>query len=144
MKPIRNAFVQALRAFDGWTEEAKCNFSTEFNPGDIDGMKVTRSGLVAVEWETGNVSSCHRSVNKMLLLLNKKWIRAGILIVPTRDLYRFLTDRISNFDELRPYFDLWRAVPVTDGVLEVIAVEHDATSMTVPRIPKGTDGRAAQ
>lgn len=144
VKPIRNAFVEAIRTFDGWAQEAECEFPTEFNPGDIDALKATRSGPVAVEWETGNVSSCHRSLNKMTMLLHRKWISAGILIVPTRDLYRFLTDRISNFDELRPYFDFWRAVPVTDGVLEVIAVEHDATSTNVPRIPKGTDGRAAR
>jgi hypothetical protein len=59
-------------------------------------------------------------------------------------MYRYLTDRVGNFAELEPYFALWRSLPVTEGLLLVIAVEHDAVSRTVPRIPKGTDGRALQ
>jgi len=57
-------------------------------------------------------------------------------------MYEFLTDRIGNFDELSPYFALWRAVPIANGVLAVIAIEHDGTRANAPRIPKGTDGRA--
>ena len=40
--------------------------------------------------------------------------------------------------ELDPYLDLWRAVPCKQGVLEIVAIEHDETSTEVASIPKGT------
>ena len=69
-------------------------------------------------------------------------IHGGILVVPSRVLYPFLTDRVGNMEELRPYFDLWGSLVVDEGALAVFAVEHDATDATVTRISKGTDGRA--
>ena len=62
--------------------------------------------------------------------------------VPSRKLYHFLTDRIGNVSELEPYFPLWSKVPCSKGILEIVVIEHDAESWDVPRIPKGTDGRA--
>ncbi len=100
--------------------------------------------LFVVEWETGNISSSHRAVNKMALGLRGGAISGGALILPTRNLYRFLTDRVGNYPELEPYFPLWEALSIKRGRLEVFAVEYDAVSKTVPRIPKGTDGRALQ
>jgi hypothetical protein len=44
--------------------------------------------------------------------------------------------------ELEPYLKLWRSLPCKNGLLEIIAVEHDATSTKVPRIKKMTAGRA--
>jgi Restriction endonuclease BamHI len=102
----------------------------------------TPRGPVAIEWETGNISSSHRALNKMALGLMKRLLIAGVLIVPSRKLYKFLTDRVGNFDELAPYLDLWAAVPCSEGVLEIVVVEQDAESKRVPKIPKGTDGRA--
>ena len=67
----------------------------------------------------------------------------GVLVVPSRRLYVWLTDRIGNITELEPYFPLWSAIPCDQGILEIIVIEHDAESVDVPRIPKGTDGRAA-
>jgi hypothetical protein len=78
----------------------------------------------------------------MALGLLKGVLAAGILVVPTRELYKYLTDRIGNMAELEPYLELWRRVPCKNGILEIVAVEHDATSLNVPRIPKGRDGRA--
>jgi len=49
---------------------------------------------------------------------------------------------MSGYNELEPYFPMWKAINCENGYLGVIAVEHDGTSMNVPRIPKGTDGRA--
>lgn len=57
-------------------------------------------------------------------------------------MYYWLTDRIGNFREIEPYFPIWRDVTVDERVLAVIEVEHDGTSQDVPRILKGTDGRA--
>ena len=61
---------------------------------------------------------------------------------PTRAMYRYLTDRVGNYPEIEPYFPLWRALRIEEGLLAVIAIEHDAVSKSVARIPKGTDGRA--
>jgi hypothetical protein len=62
--------------------------------------------------------------------------------VPSRKLYVYLTDRIGNIAELEPYLDLWKATPCHNGLLQIIVVEHDGISKDVPRIGKGTDGRA--
>jgi hypothetical protein len=78
----------------------------------------------------------------MALGLLQGHLAGGALILPTRDLYRYLTDRVGNYRELEPYFPLWAKLPVRNGYLGVIAVEHDAVSLDVPRITKGTDGRA--
>jgi hypothetical protein len=78
----------------------------------------------------------------MAVGLMKGCLAGGILVVPSRKLYPFLTDRIGNIGELEPYLDLWKSVPCKQGILEILVIEHDGTSTKIPRIPKGTDGRA--
>lgn len=78
----------------------------------------------------------------MALGLLKGVLACGILVVPSRAMYRYLTDRIGNITELRPYFLVWKSIPCKEGLLEIVVIEHDATSVKVPRILKGTDGRA--
>ena len=95
-----------------------------------------------VEWETGNISSSHRAMNKLALGLTSGVIAGGVLLVPTRDFARYLTDRIGNEWELLPYTPLWQSITVTRGYLAIFAVEHDREDTSVQRIPKGTDGRA--
>jgi len=95
-----------------------------------------------LEWETGNISSTHRTLNKLALGMLKETIIGGVLILPTRSMYKYLTDRIGNYTEIEPYFDLWRSLQIRNGILMVIAIEHDSLDHTVPLIPKGTDGRA--
>ena len=146
MKPIKDAavahLVQGPILDRYWGIEQPWPVGKSVRPGNMDAAFDGPSGLVCFEWETGNISSSHRSLNKMALGLLKGQIKAGILVVPSRELYRFLTDRIGNVTELEPYFDLWRSINCDDGVLEIVVIEHDATSLNVPRIPKGTDGRA--
>lgn len=141
VKPIKEACMLHLRSL-GWKLNTKVAIAGDKNPGPLDATYLVGNRLFAVEWETGNISSSHRSLNKMAMGILKKLLIGGILIVPTRAMYRYLTDRVGNFSELEPYFPLWQAVPAIEGILEVIAIEHDAVSSTVPRIPKGTDGRA--
>ncbi|MBE3561314.1 MAG: hypothetical protein IMW89_19150 [Ktedonobacteraceae bacterium] len=140
VKPIKDAFILHLEA-RGWVKEQPL---TVLGTGEMDIAYWTDKGLFCVEWETGNVSSSHRSLNKMTMGMIEKVLIGGILVVPTRALATFLTDRIGNFPELSAYFPFWRKqkVHIQEGVLEIIAVEHDATSFDVPRISKGTDGRA--
>ena len=140
--PIKAGLLLDLKK-QGWSIEGPAEQGGTSNPGDYDAVLETKFGPVVVEWETGNISSSHRSLNKMALGIMRGKIAAGILIVPSRELYKYLTDRVGNMRELEPYLDLWKAIPCKHGgVLEIVAIEHDATSMDVPRIKKGTDGRA--
>ena len=141
VKTIKVGLMQELQQ-QGWHIEQSAKLGMDRNPGKYDAVLDTSYGPVVLEWETGNISSSHRSLNKMALALMKGKIAAGVLIVPSRELYKFLTDRIGNMQELEPYLDLWRSIPCKKGILEIVAIEHDATSTSVPRIPKGTDGRA--
>jgi hypothetical protein len=112
--------------------------------GKIDAALHTNTGLFGFEWETGNISSSQRAINKMALALLKKVLIGGVLVLPSRNMYNYLTDRIGNFPELQPYFPLWKSLnkSINIGILEIIVIEHDAISPDVPRITKGTDGRA--
>lgn len=142
--PIKLSFCNNLEK-KGWQLETPLLIATS-KPGPLDATLKLKHGkastLFAVEWETGNISSSHRSLNKMALGIIKGILIGGILVLPTRNLYQYLTDRIGNFEELSPYFDLWKSIKSKEGILVVYAVEHDATSTKVPRIKKGTDGRA--
>jgi hypothetical protein len=139
--PIKSGLMQELRA-NGWKLEEPLDIAIVHRPGKLDAVLYTDHGPVALEWETGNISSSHRALNKMALGLLKEALACGILVVPSRELYQYLTDRIGNWDELAPYLDLWKAIPCKAGVLELVVIEHDAISRDVPRIPKGTSGRA--
>jgi hypothetical protein len=138
--PIKHQLIIELIA-KGWGPEKPLDIAIHC-PGKLDAILQSQSGPIAFEWETGNISSSHRALNKMALGLLKSILVCGTLVVPSRDLYRYLTDRVGNFPELEPYLDLWKAIPCENGVLEIVVVEHDATSTKVPRIPKGTSGRA--
>ncbi len=108
----------------------------------MDAAYVSTQGLVAFEWETGNIASSHRSINKICLGLHIGAIVGGILALASNKLYPYLTDRIGNIGEIERYFPLWASTPCDQGVLEIIVVEHDAISTNVAPIPKGTEGRA--
>lgn len=141
VKPIKNACMAALKEIFGWQLETPINYATR-GPGRLDATKILAKHLFALEWETGNISSSHRAVNKLVLGLLRGVILGSALVLPSRRLYPYLTDRIGNYEELEPYFDVWRAVNLTEGFLAIFVIEHDATDSSVPRITKGTDGRA--
>lgn len=143
VKPIKEACMLHLKSL-GWSLETPVDIATHTRPGPIDATYPVGDRLFAVEWETGNISSSHRAVNKMALGILQKVLVGGALILPTRNMYRYLTDRVGNYAELQPYFPLWSAFNdvVDEGLLVIVAIEHDAVSKSVPRIAKGTDGRA--
>ena len=116
--------------------------SSVLRTGDLDALKETPEGYVAFEWETGNISSSHRALNKLFLTMKESRTIGSFLVVPSNRLKLYLTDRIGNIGELEPYFGLWRNLTGINGALRVVVVEHDAESFNVPKIPKGTDGRA--
>lgn len=141
VKPIKEACMIALRDRFGWGLETPINYATR-SPGKVDATKVLDNHLFALEWETGNISSSHRAVNKMVLGLLRGVFLGTILVLPSRKLYPYLTDRIGNYEELEPYFDVWRAVRIEEAFLAIFVIEHDQVNSKVPTITKGTDGRA--
>jgi len=134
--PIKDTCIAALNSYGWETDERRNSYR-------FDAIKRLNNGIYfGLEWETGNISSTHRSINRILLAHEKDSLVGGAIILPTRELYRYLTDRVGNFEELRPYFPIWKSCVWVNGILVVIAIEHDATDESVPRIGKGTDGRA--
>ena len=139
--PIKNEFITELRRLK-WTIEGRAKNRIGQDLGAFDALLPGPEGPIVVEWETGNISSSHRSMNKLTMLVSDRIVAAGTLVVPSRRLYAYLTDRIGNYQELEPYLKLWKCVPCKSGVLEVVVIEQDAESRDVPKIPKGSAGRA--
>ena len=135
VKPIKDAFVELL-THKGWVPEFQ----------RFDAHLTYPNGTLpfAVEWETGNISSSHRAINRLGLGMSEGRISGGVLVLPTHELYWNLTDRVGNYRELEPYLPLWRAWNGQPGFsyLAIVTVEHDRLDDSVPVIGKGTDGRA--
>jgi hypothetical protein len=108
--------------------------------------KAKNGTRIAIEWETGNISSSHRSMNKLAIALTNGVIDVGVLILPSRDLYEHLTDRIGNIGELSGYLSMWEGLKsvVVRGLLAITVVEHDelTSDPAMPYLRVGTDGRA--
>jgi hypothetical protein len=147
------AYFQMLRKRRGrklsdYPGRKKINKGLNEGVGDFDFWFSTQSGFrIAIEWETGNISSSHRSVNKMCMALEAELIDAAVLVVPSWYLYPHLTDRIGNVRELQPYFYFWNGVGklIKKGVLAVMEVEHDnlyESSDVRDFIPIGSDGNS--
>ena len=149
VKPIKEGFVAKLVEY-GWRPERRFPGGgggevAATQPGKFDAMldlSDQGSPPFVVEWETGNISSSHRAMNKMALALKLGRIQGGVLVLPSHRLYPYLTDRIGNYRELEPYLSLYTDLQVESGYLGVMVVEHDAISEDVPKIGKGTDGWA--
>jgi hypothetical protein len=143
VKPIKDACMSKLKSF-GWKLETSVDIATMKRPGPMDATLQIGDKLFCIEWETGNISSSHRAINKMALGIIKNVLIGGVLILPTRNMYNYLTDRVGNYPEIEPYFPLWKSLQIKEGLLAIIAIEQDGLSKDIPRIPKGTDGRALQ
>ena len=142
VKPIKNNCMNHLQK-NNWYLEHRMSLGARIKPGPIDAVKKLQNGLYfAVEWETGNISSSHRAINKLAIGLLDNVLAGGILILPSRNMYKFLTDRIGNFPEIEPYFPMWKNLAIASGYLAVIEIEHDELSENIPFIPKGNDGWA--
>jgi len=150
-KKLRESSLEVFSKFPTPTakelEEIKTEALNE-SVGDFDFWFQTKSNFrTVVEWETGNISSSHRSLNKMCLSLMGGVVDAGVLIVPSRFLYPHLTDRIGNIRELQPYFYFWNRVGslVDRGLLAVVEVEYDEVFKSTDLrdfIPVGADGNS--
>lgn len=142
VKPIKTNCMIHL-AEQGWKLEHRMSLGSRIKPGPIDAVYRLGNGKhFAVEWETGNISSSHRAINKLAIGLLDDVLAGGILVLPSRRMYTYLTDRIGNYAEIEPYFPVWKNLNLDAGYLAVIEIEHDELSTDAPFIPKGTDGMA--
>ena len=142
--PIKRQFAANVSALGWKLEERFPRFSDEEvkkrrRPGAVDAaldLKDYDLPPFFVEWETGNISSSHRAMNKMALALKRGLISGGMWVVSSGSLAPYLTDRIGNYPEFEPYFDLYSDLEIGFGYLGVAIVEHDETSREVPFIRK--------
>ena len=144
--PIKNAFIQKLDEL-GWKNEHICD--QFIKPRKIDSTKLLHDGkYFGVEWETGNISSSHRALNRIVLGILDGVLEGGILVLPSRTMYEYLTDRVGNYQELEKYFPVWQLHSYgfrhlnKSAIIKVIEIEHDGLRNDIPPITKGTDGRA--
>jgi hypothetical protein len=79
--PIRKEFVEFLKK-SGWAIEGPAKNALDQRLGDFDAVLTGPEKPIVVEWETGNISSSHRSMNKLTMLLSCAIISAGVLVVP--------------------------------------------------------------
>lgn len=64
--PIKLGLMEELKR-QGWMLEEPLDIAILKKPGKLDAVLYTDYGPVALEWETGNISSSHRALNKMAL-----------------------------------------------------------------------------
>jgi hypothetical protein len=166
---LKHRFLGHMKADEGWKPEGEVDLSADrkqpplrlypslnsyqepitSNFGGFDFVTHGNDGSkVAIEWETGNISSSHRSMNKLTIALKAGIIDIGVLIVPSRALYDHLTDRIGNINELSGYLSMWADAGATidRGLLAITVVEHDELTddHDFPFLPRGDDGRAKE
>lgn len=166
---LRIRFLRFIRDTEGWQSEGNVDLardrpqpSIQLYPslesyrepitsdfGGFDFMTTGAQGTrIAIEWETGNISSSHRSMNKLAIALTNGVVEIGVLIVPSRLLYEHLTDRIGNIGELSGYLSMWEGLKsvVARGLLAITVVEHDAltTDPALPYLKVSNDGRAKE
>jgi hypothetical protein len=165
---LRQRFLDHIVAVEGWQAEGDPNLAqgsgvevtlypsstSDVEPitSDFGGFDLVTTGpegaRIAIEWETGNVSSSHRSMNKLAIALEMGAVDAGVLIVPSRALYEHLTDRIGNISELSGYLRMWQSLgrSIDRGLLAITVVEHDhlTDAQDFEYLPTGNDGRAAE
>ena len=159
---LRTRFLQHMRDIEGWRPEAGVDLGrdrrqppvilypsleeyTEPITSDFGGFDFVTTGKegtsVAIEWETGNISSSHRSMNKLAIALGNNIVQVGVLIVPSRLVYEHLTDRIGNIGELSGYLSMWESLKVSvgRGLLAITVVEHDELTSDgeFPYLPMG-------
>ena len=90
---------------------------------------------VGLEFETGNISSAHRSINKLKVGLMRDELDLAIVIMPVKHLSFYLTDRVSNYEELAPYFILLEDTPFI-----VMGFDAEEYSKEAAVLAKGKDG----
>lgn len=139
--PVKERCYQILENEYGWYREKPLSYfhNDAQKGGPIDVYKEfyqnSNALYVGLEFETGNISSAHRSMNKLRIGIAKEEITIGFLMMPTKEMSFYLTDRVSNYEELEPYFLLLDNIPFV-----VFGFNAEQYSSDVPSLPKGKDG----
>lgn len=142
VKPIKVACELELQQL-GWRRQHPIKKSGTRGFGPVDMVRDTAAGLFGMEWETGNISSLHRSLNKLCWLISQGTVIAGTSIVASGALYPYLTDRIASYPEIAAYVPFFaHYLRDVDTVLAIVVVEHDRLDTSAPLITKGIDGMA--
>lgn len=140
--PLKEPCYRKLEEEYGWYREKPLDILSE-KGGPIDVYKsfVDERGCfnVGIEFETGNISSAHRSMNKLKLGVHNRELHLAVLLMPMHRLSYYLTDRVSNYEELRPYFQL-----VSDVPFIVIGFDVESFSSDIPCLAKGRDGMSVR
>lgn len=139
--PVKERCYCLLEESFGWFREKPLayfhNDAQKGGPIDVykeflQGNRIVKAGL---EFETGNISSAHRSLNKLLVGIKKEELDIAFLMMPIKNMSYYLTDRVSNYEELEPYFLLVRDVPFV-----FFGFDAEEYSTEVPCLSKGKDG----
>ncbi len=136
--PVKEGCYQLLEETYGWYREKPLDvLSAKGGPIDVYKDFYDNSDVfsVGIEFETGNISSAHRAMNKLALGVNNSEIHLAILLFPVSALSYYLTDRVSNYEELEPYFSLVDGLPFI-----FLGFDAEDYSPTYPLLPKGKDG----
>lgn len=132
-------YIRLETNYDWFREKPLPYFQDAQKGGPIDVYKEFGNPLnsfhVGLEFETGNISSAHRSMNKLCMGIKHGDLQMAFLIMPIKRLAYYLTDRISNYEELAPYFGLLDAFPFV-----VFGFDADHYDANAPLLPKGRDG----
>ena len=135
---IKEGCYQTLEEqFEWYREKPLISFSDKGGPIDvykeffIDNVFL----LAGLEFETGNISSAHRSMNKLAIGLKCEELNLAFLIMPVHELSYYLTDRVSNYEELAPYFSLVDEYPFI-----FLGFNAECYDVSFPLLPKGRDG----
>lgn len=136
--PIKEGCYQLLEEQYEWFREKPLDsFSEKGGPIDVYKEFYNESSVlrVGLEFETGNISSAHRSMNKLAIGIVNNDIDFAALIMPVHNLSYYLTDRVSNYEELEPYFSL-----VNNSPFIFLGFDAEDYSSSYPILPKGKDG----
>lgn len=138
--PVKEKIYEKLESEYHWFREKQLSYlrNEAKKGGPIDVYK--RFGpppffKVGLEFETGNISSAHRSMNKLCLGLSTGDLDMAVLMMPINRMSFYLTDRVSNYEELEPYFHLLDSYPFI-----VFGFDAEVYDQTAPLLPKGKDG----
>lgn len=136
--PIKERCYICLESGYNWYREKPLkSFSSKGGPIDVykEFGDSTLPFNVGLEFETGNISSAHRSMNKLSLALENNELQLASIILPIHKLSYYLTDRVSNYEELEPYFDLLK-----NKSFIILGFDAEDYNPNVPLLTKGKDG----
>lgn len=134
VEPMKTPCMNYLQSL-GWRLEQLPTELAGVPIGNLDAMFESEANPIGFEWETGNISSSRRAINKIFHAMLKGGLAGGILVLPSQKMRRYLTDRVGNITELREYFPVWQAIGFQRGAFQIVVVEYDELDESAPLIP---------